>query len=74
MITVSARAGMPLWIPEDVGGHCCATIWHSKGYVEGNAVMANRTVRKSVALERQRQVADRLRRDLLLVGIEQRNR
>jgi D-lactate dehydrogenase len=45
MITVSARAGMPLWIPEDVGGHCCATIWHSKGYVEGNAVMANRTVK-----------------------------
>jgi D-lactate dehydrogenase len=43
MIAVSARAGMPLWIPEDVGGHCCATIWHSKGYVEGNAVMANRT-------------------------------
>jgi len=43
MIAVSTRAGMPLWIPEDVGGHCCATIWHSKGYVEGNAVMANRT-------------------------------
>jgi D-lactate dehydrogenase len=43
MIAVSARAGMPLWIPDDVGGHCCATIWHSKGYVEGNAVMANRT-------------------------------
>jgi D-lactate dehydrogenase len=42
MIAVSARAGMPLWIPEDVSGHCCATIWHSKGYVEGNAVMANR--------------------------------
>ena len=44
MIVVSARAGMPLWIPEDVSGHCCATIWHSKGYVKGNAVMANRTV------------------------------
>ena len=43
MIAVSARAGMPLWIPDDVGGHCCATIWHSKGYVEGNAAMANRT-------------------------------
>ncbi len=43
MIAVSARAGMPLWIPEDVSGHCCATIWHSKGYGEGNAVMANRT-------------------------------
>ena len=43
MIAVSARAGMPLWIPEDVSGHCCATIWHSKGYVKGNSVMANRT-------------------------------
>jgi D-lactate dehydrogenase len=42
MIAVSARAGMPLWIPDDIAGHCCATIWHSKGYREGNAVMANR--------------------------------
>jgi len=42
MIAVSARAGMPLWIPADVGGHCCATIWHSKGFGDGNAVMANR--------------------------------
>ncbi len=42
MIAVSARAGMPLWIPEDVSGHCCATIWHSKGYIKGNAIMANR--------------------------------
>jgi D-lactate dehydrogenase len=42
MVTVSERAGMPLWIPTDIGGHCCATIWHSKGYVEGNVVMANR--------------------------------
>jgi D-lactate dehydrogenase len=42
MIAVSARAGMPLWIPEDVRGHCCATIWHSKGYVTGNTLMANR--------------------------------
>ena len=43
MVAVSARAGLPLWIPEDVSGHCCATIWHSKGYIEGNKVMANRT-------------------------------
>ena len=43
IIAVSARAGMPLWIPEDISGHCCATIWHSKGYIKGNAVMANRT-------------------------------
>ena len=43
MVAVSARAGSPLWIPDDIRGHCCATIWHSKGYEEGNAIMANRT-------------------------------
>ena len=42
LVAVSARAGLPLWIPDDVGGHCCATIWHSKGYHDGNALMANR--------------------------------
>ncbi|MFF2506522.1 FAD-binding and (Fe-S)-binding domain-containing protein [Streptomyces sp. NPDC058067] len=44
MVAVSARAGRPVWIPDDVAGTCCATIWHSKGYEEGNAVMANRIV------------------------------
>ncbi|GAB2824192.1 FAD-binding and (Fe-S)-binding domain-containing protein [Streptomyces daliensis] len=44
MVVVSARAGRPVWIPEDVQGTCCATIWHSKGYDSGNALMANRTV------------------------------
>ena len=42
MVAVSARAGIPLWIPEDIGGHCCATIWQSKGFRRGNAIMANR--------------------------------
>jgi len=42
LIAVSTRAGLPLWLPKDTVGHCCATIWHSKGYVEGNKVMANR--------------------------------
>lgn len=44
VVAVSTRAGRPLWIPDDVAGTCCATIWHSKGYDEGNAVMANRIV------------------------------
>ncbi|WP_372343567.1 FAD-binding and (Fe-S)-binding domain-containing protein [Streptomyces sp. KL116D] len=44
VVAVSARAGRPVWIPEDVAGTCCATIWHSKGYDEGNKVMANRIV------------------------------
>ncbi|MFI9024370.1 FAD-binding and (Fe-S)-binding domain-containing protein [Streptomyces sp. NPDC053560] len=44
VVAVSRRAGKPVWIPDDVAGTCCATIWHSKGYDEGNAVMANRMV------------------------------
>lgn len=44
VVAVSARAGKPVWIPEDVAGTCCATIWHSKGYDTANAVMANRIV------------------------------
>ncbi|MFD6249518.1 FAD-binding and (Fe-S)-binding domain-containing protein [Streptomyces roseolus] len=41
---VSARAGKPVWIPDDAAGTCCATIWHSKGYARGNELMANRIV------------------------------
>ncbi|MGA4838102.1 FAD-binding and (Fe-S)-binding domain-containing protein [Streptomyces sp. G45] len=44
VVAVSARAGKPVWIPDDVTGTCCATIWHSKGYEAGNRVMANRVV------------------------------
>ncbi|MFF1654601.1 FAD-binding and (Fe-S)-binding domain-containing protein [Streptomyces sp. NPDC058255] len=44
VVAVSTRAGKPVWIPDDVAGTCCATIWHSKGYDAGNAVMANRIV------------------------------
>ncbi|WP_345201622.1 FAD-binding and (Fe-S)-binding domain-containing protein, partial [Streptomyces lavendulae] len=44
VVAVSERAGKPVWIPRDVTGTCCATIWHSKGYEEGNRVMANRIV------------------------------
>ncbi|MBM4792358.1 FAD-binding oxidoreductase [Streptomyces sioyaensis] len=44
MVAVSQRAGRPVWIPPDVAGTCCATIWQSKGYRRGTAVMANRIV------------------------------
>ena len=44
LVAVSDRAGLPVWVPEDVGGHCCSVPWSSKGYAEGAAVMANRTV------------------------------
>lgn len=44
VVAVSERAGKPVWIPRDVTGTCCATIWYSKGYDAGNRVMANRIV------------------------------
>lgn len=47
VVEVSRRAGRPVWIPPDMAGSCCATIWHSKGYDEGNTVMANRIVEKA---------------------------
>jgi D-lactate dehydrogenase len=40
LVAVSARAGLPLWIPEDVSGHCCGTPWSSKGFARGHAHMA----------------------------------
>jgi D-lactate dehydrogenase len=44
LVAVSARAGLPVWIPDDVAGHCCSVPWTSKGYSEGAALMANRTI------------------------------
>lgn len=43
LVALSARAGLPLWIPEDVAGHCCATPWSSKGYRHGQEHMASHT-------------------------------
>jgi D-lactate dehydrogenase len=44
IVTLSARAGQPVWIPGDVAGHCCSVPWASKGYTDGAKLMANRTV------------------------------
>jgi D-lactate dehydrogenase len=46
MVAVSERAGLPLWIPDDLAGTCCATVWHSKGFVDGNKFMANKVAEK----------------------------
>jgi D-lactate dehydrogenase len=40
VVSVSARAGKPLWIPPDVYGLCCAAPWRSRGYQRGHAYMA----------------------------------
>jgi D-lactate dehydrogenase len=39
-VTLSNRAGKPLWIPPDVVGLCCSTPWKSKGYPKGHEFMA----------------------------------
>ena len=49
LVALSARAGLPLWIPDDVAGTCCATPWGSKGHVDGQAAMARHT---SAAIDR----------------------
>jgi D-lactate dehydrogenase len=36
LVAVSERAGLPLWIPGEVPGHCCGTPWSSKGYRQGH--------------------------------------
>ncbi|HUA75506.1 MAG TPA: FAD-binding and (Fe-S)-binding domain-containing protein [Solirubrobacteraceae bacterium] len=43
LVEISARAGLPLWIPPDAPGHCCATPWGSKGYRRGQEHMAAKT-------------------------------
>jgi D-lactate dehydrogenase len=41
LVTLSRRAGLPLWIPEDVAGLCCSTPFSSKGYANAHQYMAN---------------------------------
>jgi D-lactate dehydrogenase len=43
LVAVSARAGMPVWIPDDAPGHCCGTPWTSKGHKDAARLMAQRT-------------------------------
>jgi D-lactate dehydrogenase len=40
VVAVSDRAGLPVWIPPDVAGHCCAVPWASKGLRDGHAQMS----------------------------------
>jgi D-lactate dehydrogenase len=46
-VEVSKRAGLPLWIPDDAAGNCCAVPWSSKGYTRGKELMSQR-VRESI--------------------------
>src|SRR3989441_408915 len=38
-VSLSRRAGKPLWISPDVAGLCCSTPWRSKGYRQGHKDM-----------------------------------
>jgi len=46
MVAVSARAGKPVWIPQDVTGTCCSVPWSSKGYKDAHSFKANQTVER----------------------------
>jgi D-lactate dehydrogenase len=44
LVAVSARAGLPVWIPADVAGTCCGLPFGSKGFAEAQAQKANAMV------------------------------
>jgi D-lactate dehydrogenase len=44
LVAVSARAGLPVWIPADVAGSCCGLPFGSKGFTEAHAQKANAMV------------------------------
>ncbi len=43
LVEISRRAGLPVWIPPDAAGRCCAVPWSSKGLRAGHARMAAAT-------------------------------
>jgi D-lactate dehydrogenase len=42
LVAISRRAGLPVWIPDDVAGHCCGLPWSSKGFARGHELMTER--------------------------------
>jgi D-lactate dehydrogenase len=46
MVAVSARAGLPLWIPSEVAGSCCGLPWSSKGFGAAHRHKANEMVER----------------------------
>ncbi|HEX3174740.1 MAG TPA: FAD-binding and (Fe-S)-binding domain-containing protein [Solirubrobacterales bacterium] len=43
---VSARAGLPVWIPGDLAGTCCGLPWSSKGFPTAHRHKANEMVER----------------------------
>ncbi len=46
LVELSARAGLPVWIPEDVSGSCCGLPWGSKGFGDAHRHKANEMVER----------------------------
>ncbi len=46
LVEVSARAGLPVWVPDDVAGSCCGLPWSSKGFGEAHRHKANEMVER----------------------------
>lgn len=46
LVAVSARAGLPLWIPDDVAGCCCGLPFGSKGFAAAHRHKANEMVER----------------------------
>jgi D-lactate dehydrogenase len=44
LVAVSSRAGLPVWIPDDISGSCCGLPWASKGYGDAHRYKANEMV------------------------------
>ena len=44
MVSVAARAGVKVWIPEDCSGLCCGMPFESKGYLDAHREMLLRTL------------------------------
>jgi D-lactate dehydrogenase len=46
LVDVSARADLPVWIPDDLAGSCCGLPWSSKGFGAAHRHKANEMVER----------------------------
>jgi D-lactate dehydrogenase len=46
LVEVSARTGLPVWIPAEVSGSCCGLPWGSKGFGDAHRHKANEIIER----------------------------
>jgi D-lactate dehydrogenase len=46
LVEVSERAGLPVWVPDDVSGSCCGLPFGSKGFADAHVHKANEMVER----------------------------